>query len=83
MTVRAAALAAAAHSSFHLNLLEAAYIRPGARCYADRKSLSTLSNSFDNRSIFNGFLAALSLVFNYYQIFLGALYNTSAIIGLS
>ena len=39
---------AAARSSFHLNLLEAAYgiSRPGVRCYADRKSLFTLSNSF-------------------------------------
>ena len=42
---------AAARSSFHLNLLELLISRPDARCYADRKSLFILSNSFDNRGI--------------------------------
>ena len=45
---------AAARSSFHLNLLETAYIKTGTRCYADRKSLFTLSSSFDNHGVLIG-----------------------------
>ena len=45
--------------------------------------LFTLSNSFDNRGVLIWFLAALSLAFRYCKIFFGAVYNTSAIIGLS
>ena len=65
------------------NLLEAAYSmsRPDARCYADRKSLFTLSNSFDNRGSWPP--AAFSLTFAIVKSFSGALCNTSAIIGLS
>ena len=55
--------------------------RPNARCYADRKSLFTLSNSFDNRGIWPP--AASSLTFAIAKSFFGALCNTSAIIGLS
>ena len=55
--------------------------RPDARCYADRKSLFTPSNSFDNRGIWPP--AALSLTFAIAKSFFGALCNTSAIIGLS
>ena len=51
------------------------------RCYADRKSLFTLSNSFDNRGIWPP--AASSLTFAIAKSFFGALCNTSAIIGLS
>ena len=51
------------------------------RCYADRKSLFTLSNSFDNRGIWPP--AAPSLTFAIAKSFFGALCNTSAIIGLS
>ena len=74
---------AAARISFHLNLLEATYriSRPDARCYADRKSLFTLLNSFDNRDIWPP--AAPSLTFALAKSFFGALCNTSAIIGLS
>ena len=73
---------AAARSSFHLNLLRLLISRPGARCYADRKSLFTLSNSFDNRVVHIWLPAALSLTFAIAKSFFGALYNTSAIIGL-
>ena len=74
---------AAACSSFHLNRLETAYIKTSARCYADRKSLFTLSNSFDDRCVLIWPLAALSLTFRYCKIILGLLYITSAVIGLS
>ena len=58
--------------------------RLSAGCYADRKSLLTLSNSFDNRGVPIWHLAALPLAFHYCEIsFFGALYNASAIIGLS
>ena len=50
-------------------------------CYADRKSLFTLSDSFDNRGIWPP--AAPSLTFAIAKSFFGALCNTSAIIGLS
>ena len=43
----------------------------------------SLSIFFDNRGVPIWPLAALSLAFRYCEIFLGALYNTSAIIGLS
>ena len=46
----------------------------------DRRSLFTLSNSFDNRGIWPP--AALALTFAIAKSFFGALYNT-AIIGLS
>ena len=59
---------ATACSSFHLNFLEAAYIGPGARFYADRKSLFTLSNSFNNRGIWPP--AVLSLTFAIAKFFL-------------
>ena len=52
-----------------------------AWCYADRKSLFTLSNSFDNRGIWPP--VVLSLTFAIAKSFFGALCNTSAIIGLS
>ena len=61
---------AAACSSFHLNLLGAAYIKTVARCYADRKSLVILSNSFDNRGVLVWPPAAPSLAFRYCEIFL-------------
>ena len=72
---------AAARSSFHLNFLEATYIKTDAGCYADRKSLFTLSNTFDNHGIWPP--AAPSLTFAIAKSFFGALCNTSAIIGLS
>ena len=76
------AILATARSFFHLNLLEAAYItRPIARFYADRKSLLTLSNSFDTRGIWPP--AVLSLTFAIAKSFFGALYKTSPIIGSS
>ena len=59
---------AAARISFHLNLLEAAYIKTRRPCYADRESLFTLSNSFDNPGSWP--YAALSLAFFYCEIFL-------------
>ena len=55
--------------------------RPSARFYADRKSLFTLSNSFDNRGSWP--LAALSLTFTIAKSLFVTLYNTSAIIGSS
>ena len=61
---------AVARSSFHLNLLEAAYIKTRARCYADRKSLFAFSNSFDNRGALIWPLGAFSLAFCYGEIFL-------------
>ena len=61
---------AAARSSFNLNLLEAVISRPGARFYANRKSLFTLSNTFDNRGVLIWPHAALSLAFRYCEIFL-------------
>ena len=51
----------AARSSFHLNLLEASYIKTRRPVLSDRKSLFTLSNSFDNRGIWPP--AAPSLTF--------------------
>ena len=45
-------------------------LRPSARCNAERKSLFTLSNSFDNRGVLIWPPAALSLVFRYCEIFL-------------
>ena len=72
---------AAARSSFHLNLLEAAYIKTQLPVLCDRKSLFTLSKFFDNRGIWPS--AALSLTFAIAKSFLGAPYNTSAIIGSS
>ena len=58
-------------SSFHLNLLEAACIKTQPRLYADRKSLFTLSNFFDNRGIWSP--AALSPTFVIAKSFHGAL----------
>ena len=55
--------------------------RPGARFYAGRKSLFTLSNSFDNN---NGYIwppAALFLTFVIAKSFFGSLYNNSVTIG--
>ena len=72
---------AAARSSFHLNLLEAIYIKTPRPCYADRKSSFTLSNSFDNRSIWPP--AAPSLTFAIAKSFFRALCNANALIGLS
>ena len=72
---------ATSRSFFHLNLLEAIMSRPGTWCYADRNSLCTLSNTFDNRGVFIRPLAALSLAFRQCEIFVHALYTTSAIIG--
>ena len=58
--------------------------RLSARCYADRKSLFTLANSFDNRGVLIWPLPALPLAFHYCEIsFFGAHCYTSAIIGLS
>ena len=56
-------------------------LRPDARCYADRKSLFTLSNTFDNRSIW--LPAAPTLTFAIAKSFFRALCSTNAIIGLS
>ena len=44
--------------------------RPSARCYAERKNLFTLSNSFDNRGVPIWPLAVLYLAFRYCEIFL-------------
>ena len=66
---------ATARSSFHR------ISRHRARLYADRKSLFTLSNSFDNRGIW--LPASLSLTFAIATSLFGALYHTSAIIGSS
>ena len=52
-------------------------------CFAYRKSLFTLSNSFDSRAVPIWPLAALSLAFHYCKIsFFAALYNASAIVCL-
>ena len=57
--------------------------RFSARCYAEGKSLFTLSNSFDDRGVPVRILAALSLAFPYCEFsFFSALYNASAISGL-
>ena len=48
---------ATVRSSFHLDLLEAAYtLRVSARYYADRRSLFILSNSFDIMAFLFGLL---------------------------
>ena len=61
---------AAARSSFHLNLLEAAYIKTWHPMLCRQKDLFILSNSFDNRGVLIWPLAALSLAFRYCKIFL-------------
>ena len=69
------------HAALHLILLEAACIKAQRPLSADRKSLSTLSNSFDNCGVPIWSLAVLPLACEIY--FFGALYNANAIIGLS
>ena len=71
---------ATARSFFHLNLLETAYIKT-QRPASCRQKEFRLSNSFDNRGSWPP--AALSLTLATAKSFFDALYNTSAIMGLS
>ena len=71
---------ATARSSFHLNLLEAVYIKT-QRPTLCKQSLFTLLNSFDNRGIWPP--AALSLTFAIAKSFIGAPNNASVIISSS
>ena len=73
---------AAAHSSFHLNLLEATYIKTRHPVLCRQKEFVYTLKLFDNRGIWPP--AAPSLTFTIAKsFFFGALCNTSAIIGLS
>ena len=61
---------ATARSSFHLNLLEAAYIKTRRPVLWRQRVCLHSQNSFDNRGVLTWPLSALSLAFRYCEIFL-------------
>ena len=77
---------ATARSFFHLNLLEAAYLKTQRPVLCRQKEfVYTLhSQTLDNRGVPIWLLAVLALTFRYCEIsFFGALFNASTIVGLS